>query len=345
MPTAPPLWSPTIAASNARRVFDFGLSRGVEPSELTALSAREEFRVPARRMFTLWAQLGAALDAAAPIQIAQRFSLEDLSLLGFVVHTAPTVREGLEAFVRYGALLSDAFVWSLDVGSRTIDVRWQCRVPIDAGVRISLETSTAQVVQGVRQLAGFDVDPIRVEFAHSAPHRCTAHRSFFRCRIDWDSAFYRVIFARHGLDAVPRQANPALFRYLCAQAELGLRDLAPQPLEARVRDEVARELWDGRVPQLSDLAPKLGLSERSLRRRLAAESVGYRRLVDAERRERARLLLERPDASVTRVALELGFADASALTHACRRWFARTPAELAKTSMRDAAALRLERTK
>jgi AraC-like DNA-binding protein len=296
-------------------------------------------------MFALWRQLAAALDTAAPIQVAERFSLEDLQLLGFVISTAPTVREGLEAFVKYGALLSDAFVWSLDLGRRTIDVRWQCRVPRDAGVCISLETSIAQVVQGVRQLAGADVDPLRVEFAHSEPRRAAAHRAFFRCKIDWDGVFYRVTFPRHVLDTAPRQANSALFRYLCAEAELCVAALAPQQLAARVRDEIARELWEGRIPQLSELAPRLGMSERSLRRRLAAESVGYRRLVDAERRERARQLLERPDVSITRVALELGFADASALTHACRRWFARSPAELTRKSVRDARGSRLQGAK
>jgi AraC-like DNA-binding protein len=171
------------------------------------------------------------------------------------------------------------------------------------------------------------------------------HRAFFRCKIDWNGTFYRASFPRHVLETVPRQANPALFRYLCAEADLGLHALSPRPLAARVRDQVARELWEGRILQLSELAPRLGMSERSLRRRLAAESIGYRRLVDAERRERARELLERPDASVTRVALELGFADASALTHACRRWFARSPVALTEKSVRDARRLRLQGSK
>jgi AraC-like DNA-binding protein len=38
--------------------------------------------------------------------------------------------------------------------------------------------------------------------------------------------------------------------------------------------------------------------------------------------------LARPDASVTRVALDLGFADSSALTHAYQRWFSQAPGEL-----------------
>lgn len=330
-------WAPTIAASNARRVVRYGMSRGVPPGSIGAGpegDVRANARVPAGRMFEIWAQLGVALDCALPIQVAQRSSLEDLQLLGFVVTTAPTVREGLEAFVRYGALLSDAFVWSLSVEPRSVEVRWQCRVPIESGVRISLETSLAQVVQGVRQLVGSDLDPLRVEFAHPAPAQTAAHRAFFRCRVDWNGARYRVVFPRYILDSTPPQANRALFQYLCGQAELHLAELTPQPLAARVRAELARELLDGHVPRLADVARRLGVSERSLRRQLASESISFRNLVDRERRERARTLLSQPRASVTRVALDLGFADASALAHACRRWFASAPGELSELASR-----------
>jgi Arabinose-binding domain of AraC transcription regulator, N-term len=97
-------WSPTIAASNARRVLRFGMNRGVEPSHLSALSPssdRLDARVPAGCMFELWARLAAALDRSVSIQVAEHSTLEDLQLLGFTLTTAPTVEEGLSAFLRY----------------------------------------------------------------------------------------------------------------------------------------------------------------------------------------------------------------------------------------------------
>lgn len=319
-------WSPTIAASNVERVVRFGVTRGVE------LCAGEfcSTRVPARKMFEVWAQLVAALDSKLPIQIAQHSSLDDLQLLGFLVTTAPSVRAGLETFVKYSALLSDAFAWSLRHTPRALEVRWHSRVPVDLGVRVSLETSLAQFAQGVRQVAGADVDPLLVEFAHQAPPGAAAHRAFFRGPIRWDGAGYRLVFARHVLDAVPRQANAALWSYLCAQAERARRELSPQPLAARVHSEIARALAEGRTPRLGDLAERLGLSERSLRRQLSRTGA-FRELVDNARRERARELLAKPGASVTHVALELGFADSSALAHACRRWFAQVPSALKRS--------------
>lgn len=328
MPPAASLWAPTIAASNARRVQRFGLSRGVSPAQVGLANELPDGRVPARRMFELWTHLLAALDPALPIQVAEASSLEDLQLLGFTLITAPTVRDGLEAFMRFSPLLSDAFGWRLSCEGRALEIRWQVRVALEPGVRISLETSIAQFVKGIRQLAGDDVDPLRVSFAHPAPRRLAAHRAFFRCQVDFDTGVYRALFPRHVLEMVPRQANRPLWSYLCSQAERAVSALGPQPLAARVRSEIADGVAAGCVPRLSELADRLGTSERSLRRQLAADAISFRKLIDEQRRERARELLSAPDASVTRVALDLGFVDSSALTHACQRWFSCPPGEL-----------------
>lgn len=330
MPLTANSWAPTIDARNARRVQHFGVSRGVEPSRLgVALHADgPNARVPAGRMFDLWVELAAALDRSVPIHVAQASSIEDLQLLGFTVTTAPTVRDSLASFMRFCPLLSEAFGWSLESKSRVLEVRWHCRVPRHPGVCMALESSMAQFVNGMRQVAGVDIDPLRVQIAHTAPQTIGAHAALFRCPVDFDAARDRVLFPRHVLELEPIQANRALWTYLCARAEESLATLAPQPLSARVRGTIADDLLAGRTPRLRDLAERLATSERSLRRQLANDGLTFRRLVDEERRDRARALLSKPDASITRTALELGFTDSSALTHACHRWFSKPPSAL-----------------
>jgi AraC-like DNA-binding protein len=334
MPPAANPWMPTVAASNARRVQRFGVSRGLDPSRLGAVSDADEpgARVPARRMFEIWTTLAGALDRSVPIQLAQRSSIEDLQLLGFTLTTAPTVRDALSAFERFSPLLSDAFRWSLRCEGPVLEVRWHCRVPRDPGVCLALETSIAQFVNGVRQLAGVDVDPVLVNIAHAAPATTRLHAAFFRCRVDFAAGCDRILFRRHVTEVVPPQANRALWSYLCGQAERALGGLSPRPLSERVRSEIADCLVQGRSPRLSDLSDRLGTSERSLRRQLADHSLSFRKLVDDERHRRARELLARPDVSISRAALDLGFADGSALAHACQRWFSRTPGELKRAT-------------
>jgi AraC-like DNA-binding protein len=86
---------------------------------------------------------------------------------------------------------------------------------------------------------------------------------------------------------------------------------------------------------MTSVAATLGVSERTLRRALAAGGVTFRTLTDEARRDIAKTMLGREGTTITRVALEAGFADPSAFTHACRRWFGRSPSEIAQDAQRS----------
>ena len=119
------------------------------------------------------------------------------------------------------------------------------------------------------------------------------------------------------------------------------RDLAEQlcrevvePRRARsglardVRVLIAQTLSAG--APMPEVAAGLGLSERSLRRRLAAETIGYRELLDEVRGSVARELLGgRATIPVGDLATRLGYADATSFIVAFRRWNGTTPAAYA----------------
>ncbi|HHW1804916.1 TPA: helix-turn-helix domain-containing protein [Pseudomonas aeruginosa] len=72
-------------------------------------------------------------------------------------------------------------------------------------------------------------------------------------------------------------------------------------------------------PDIQSVARHLRLTERTLRRRLAAEGCSYRQILDDARQARARKLL-RTELSVERISELLGYSDASSFRHAFRRW-------------------------
>jgi AraC-like DNA-binding protein len=65
----------------------------------------------------------------------------------------------------------------------------------------------------------------------------------------------------------------------------------------------------------------LGLSRRTLIRRLADAGLNYRELVDAELKSRAQRWLESGTLSKSEISERLGFADVTGFSRACRRWF------------------------
>ncbi|WP_394827122.1 AraC family transcriptional regulator ligand-binding domain-containing protein [Pendulispora albinea] len=332
--------SGTIASRNADRVLRWAIGRGFpcEPfhrgPSAREPSRREGARIPASQMFDLWARLARTLDAPdLPVSLAAASRLEDLELLGFVAMTAPTALAGMRALAKYNALLNDAVHWEIVLDARRLEVRRFCAMPLNLGVRLSHETALAQALSGVRQLCGARIDPIAVSFRHRAPRDTRAHRDFFATAIAFDAPFDRIVFRREPFDGTPPGANAALGRWLCAQADEQLAQLTSRgerPLLARVRDEIARALASGAACPMPAVAARLGLTPRTLRRALSAHATSYRALLDGARREAAERLLARPDMSITRAALDAGFSDPSAFTHACRRWFGEAPRDRAR---------------
>ncbi len=82
------------------------------------------------------------------------------------------------------------------------------------------------------------------------------------------------------------------------------------------------------------VARALGVSPRTLRRRLTESGTSYQALFDEVRAERAAVLLTRRALPVEQVADRLGFAEAASFIHAFRRWYGTTPSSYARSVLR-----------
>ena len=76
------------------------------------------------------------------------------------------------------------------------------------------------------------------------------------------------------------------------------------------------------------VAAKLGMSERTLARRLAEEDVTFIEVLQQLKASLASRYLEDERMPISRIAWLLGFEDASSFSHACRRWTGKSPREL-----------------
>ena len=82
--------------------------------------------------------------------------------------------------------------------------------------------------------------------------------------------------------------------------------------------------WDARLKSLSI---ELGVSERTVQRRLGRQGTGFRQQRDERRRQRAQQLLRESQKSIAEIAEDLGFANTTSFSRAFRRWFNLTPGD------------------
>jgi AraC-like DNA-binding protein len=80
------------------------------------------------------------------------------------------------------------------------------------------------------------------------------------------------------------------------------------------------------------VAQRLGMSERTLERRLVDEGVNFSKVLQDLKATLAIRYLAEDDMPISRIAWLLGFEEVSSFSHACRRWTGKSPRELRRSS-------------
>lgn len=310
-PPAADGWDFPRAAAGVAHLVEYAAARGADRAALLAgtglrladldvpdreVTAAQELRVvrTLQRLFP-----GAGADVGAT------YRAESFGVFGFGLLASRTVLDAMELALRFidlshtfalpcAELVGDRVVVTVDGTALPRDVR-SFLVARDA---TAIDTVLGRLVPGgvgARLVLGEDVATLDLavdELDRPLPTRGSAELTGVA------EAMCRDIVA-------PRRQRPGVV--------------------GDVRVLITQRLPDG--APMGAVAAELGLTERSLRRRLAAEGTGYRELLDEVRSALARSLLGgRATIPVADVAARLGYADAAAFTHAFRRWTGSSPA-------------------
>jgi AraC-like DNA-binding protein len=265
-------------------------------------------------------------DPALGVHMAERVNPSAFHVVGFLTGHCHTLRQAIDVFARYRKLLSDAPPPELhEHGDTAVLTVHFVAGGSERSVRMRAEFGVASIARTAVLVLGVPEPPLLVELPHPAPPHAAEVERVLRCPVRYDSDAIRLHFPVAWLDAARLHANPELMRLLEHQAERNLADLVtPRRLSARVRAAIL-DGQDGLRPTMTAMARRLGLSERSLRRRLAEEQLTYAEVVEQALAEAARRLLEDHQVTIQEVADRLGFSEASAFHRAFKRWTGLTP--------------------
>ncbi|WP_369975620.1 AraC family transcriptional regulator ligand-binding domain-containing protein [Xanthomonas bundabergensis] len=187
-----------------------------------------------------------------------------------------------------------------------------------------IEEAFASALNVSRCMVGPEIRPRCVEFAFAKPAQAPAYARFFRCPVRFDTGRNRM-----SLDAKWLATRlPGYDRITCGLLRQQLNTLIQRSAARNdLIESIAMRLRAGAEapPRQPELARQANLSERTLRRRLGAQSVGYRALRDAALYERAQDLLKNSGMRVADVAQAVGYADARTFRRAFQRWSGTSP--------------------
>lgn len=257
-------------------------------------------------------------------QLAARYG--NLDVVGYALASSPCLQSGFERLARQMAVVSDAATFALEEEPRGF---WVTLGHIGATrpvPRQRVEYGMLTLLMLCQWLTRRSVEPLAVELACPAPDHSALHQAAFGMAVRFDQSASRMLMARQDMLAPIPTHNPALWELHERLVEQQLDQLGHSSFSARVRSELTRILHQGE-PRREAIAARLHLSDRTLQRRLQAESQSYQQLLDDTRRELAQQYLSDTRRSLVEVADLLGFADQSNLFRACRRWFGMPPGQ------------------
>ena len=178
--------------------------------------------------------------------------------------------------------------------------------------------------------------PLEVHFEHPAPPEAERIRAAFGVPVLFDQDTNRLIF---NTSLLSRSLVPQS-RELAPVIERHLKDLAASvndgssTLINSISFIVASKLGKMDV-SLEDVARELGMSVRTLQRRLGEEGVSFREMLREQRQRLAEGLIADRVMPVTTIAGMLGYTESTALSRAFRHWTGHSPREYARTAARQ----------
>jgi len=325
----------TIQAKTVRKIAIAVESKGVDTRllfEATNFKAETlddpDARIPFAQLVEIY-EVAAQLtgDPNFGLHIGENVSPAAFEVLGYTALNSATVGEAFARIARYHSIWTNGaeFILQTNGSSSMLVYRY-----LDKSIkehRQDCEMTFAAVASLCPRIALPSWSAGRLEFQHAAPADCSEHQRIFRCEVLFGRDENKLTFDSSTLALSIHNADPTLGALLDRHAEELLSKYLPRDsLLDKVRRLIGLELRGG-DPSLDRIADKLGLTPRTLQRKLRESDTSHNDLLTEMRRELALSYLRDQKMAICEVAYLLGFSESSSFHRAFKRWTGKTPNE------------------
>lgn len=256
--------------------------------------------------------------------LARHRTFSSIGPVALLLQHEPTLRDFLNAVIKYRTVLEEAILISVDEVGSVATIRWELMSVYSSVQLMDYILAASRTILGEASDGAWR--PSVAHFRRSVPKRIRSFERHFGCRLEFNDGFDGLTCPLSALDIKIPSADPAL-----ASHARQLLDMKPElrtdpPVTDYVRNAVRLAVHGG-PPTLDRVAGTLGVSARSVQRRLASEGQSFESILNETRRELALLHIETSDRSITEIAADTGFSSLSSF----ERWF---KAQFATSPMR-----------
>ncbi|MBU6953600.1 AraC family transcriptional regulator [Hahella sp. HN01] len=255
--------------------------------------------------------------------IGQSYTLASLGEIGVQVATCRTLGEALVLVERNYDQLGVVMDKSLTLQGDQVVVRHYNVSGLDhETLDFLMEICIAAFFTVAREVAGFDFPLRYVSFTREPPTDQKIYRLVFGDQLRFSQPFIEWAFdvrlleepvRVHLADATPMREQPTYLQFTAWD-------------ETSLVQRISDMLYASRgFPELPEIAKRLNMSPRTLRRRLATAGINYQRLLNRIRCQQAIALLQEEALAVDDIADRLGFTEVANFRHAFKKWLGLPP--------------------
>jgi AraC-like DNA-binding protein len=288
----------------------------------------DDVRLPVAGQIKFIELIATALqDDFLGFHLARDFDLRAMGLLYYVLNSAELLGDAFKRAERYSAIVNEGVSVRVREGNE-LGVTFAYVGVERLSDRHQIEFWATSVVRMCRHQTGRHLSPSSVKLLHHRRQGCAELNRFFGCDVAFGANVDEITFPRTLKQTPVVNADPYLSKVLVKYCEemRSHQNSVRGTFRIAVENAIAPLLPHGKA-QAHEVAHRLGLSRRTLARRLSSEAVTFEGILSALRADLAKHYLRDGSLAISQIAWLVGYEEVSAFTHAFKRWTGKTPTE------------------
>jgi AraC-like DNA-binding protein len=287
---------------------------------------QEKIYVTTAELFALWRAIGeTSADPGIGLKLGAEPRLERYDATAIAAVCSQSFRDALQRMARYKQLTCPE---EIRVHTTRDEASVEFAFPQAEGVEpeVLVDLCLSWILSIGRRGTDGQLNPLRLELTRPVQHR-ESLETHFGCRVRFKAGRNALVFRSSDLDRPFVTHNADLLTAIGAQLETELQARnASSNVGEQVKHTLKRSLA-GKRPTLQHIARELGLSVRTLQRRLTDAGITFQQVVEGTRRELAHHYLKQSTVELNETAYLLGYEDANSFFRAFHLWEGTSPGE------------------
>ncbi len=289
-----------ISVNLYRKIIEHAISEGMARENFTDLpipldTLKDIHAVPAEDFFELHEMLDKKLGPGFAIRVGQKMEMDDYGVLGLSWKTCSWAGEIFDRSERYFKLLSNTYLFKVEKDTEISRV-YLNRDAHRRGVELSNEATFSATVIVLQAITESNITPVEVSFKHAPPKKLDDYSRAFNCSILFNQSQNYIAYKTEDLVKRTAKADVSINKFLLERVEEETKgiEFSANKIVIDVENLIKDALPSG-IPGVEQIGQLMGMSRRTLTRRLSENGITFRDLIKRIQEEVSKDLLKNSD--------------------------------------------------